>query len=243
MPESSASGARRFDADPPVALTGRGFARGVVRALPVALSTIAFGMVLGVLARRAGLSVLEVGLMSGLAFTGSGQLVAIRMWETPLPDVAIVSTTLLLGLRHVLMGLTLQPWFSHLRPAVGHGSYFLLTDESWGLCTVEFQSRPTDAAFLIGAGSVLYTSWVTSTALGSVAGGSIPDPSAWGLDFALAGVFISLLVSLVRGSAVFVEWCLAAAVAIAADRWLPGNWYVLLGATAGSLPALLRARP
>ena len=32
----------------------------------------------------------------------------------------------------------------------------------------------------------------------------------------------------------------AAAVAVAADRWLPGNWYVLLGAGAGSLPGLLR---
>jgi predicted branched-subunit amino acid permease len=180
--------------------------------------------------------------MSALVFTGSGQVVAIGMWSTPIPVVPIVATTLLVSLRHILMGLTLQPWYSQLPASGAYGSYFLLTDESWGLTTVDFQRRHADGAFLVGAGLLLFFSWVGSTVLGRIAGAAIRDPSAWGLDFALVGVFIALLASLPREGSVLVPWALAAAVAIIADRWLPGNWYVLLGAAAGSVPGLL-SRP
>jgi 4-azaleucine resistance transporter AzlC len=223
-----------------IVFTGRGFLRGAWRAAPVAVSTVAFGLLFGVLSRRAGLSLGEVSLMSALVFTGSGQAVAIGMWGTPIPIVPIVATTLLISLRHVLMGLTLQPWYSQLPAPRAYASYFLLTDESWGLTTVDFQRRSADGAFLVGAGLLLFICWVGSTSLGRMAGAAISDPSAWGLDFALVGVFIALLTSLARGRSVLAPWALAAIVAVAADRWLPGNWYVLLGTAAGSLPGLLK---
>jgi 4-azaleucine resistance transporter AzlC len=206
----------------------------------VAISTVAFGLLFGVLSRKAGLSLGEVSLMSALVFTGSGQVVAIGMWATPIPIVPIVATTMLISLRHVLMGLTLQPWYSQLPTSRAYASYFLLTDESWGLTTVDFQRRAADGAFMVGAGLLLFVCWVGSTAVGRMVGAAIRDPSAWGLDFALVGVFIALLVSLARDRSVLVPWALAATVAVAADRWLPGDWYVLLGAGAGSLPGLLR---
>jgi 4-azaleucine resistance transporter AzlC len=225
---------------PPIVFTRRGLRRGAWRAVPVAASTVAFGLLFGVLSRRAGLSLSEVSLMSALVFTGSGQVVAIGMWGAPIPVVPIVATTMLISLRHILMGLTLQPWYSELPAPEAYASYFLLTDESWGLTTIEFQSGAADGAFLMGAGLLLFVSWVASTALGRMAGAAIRSPSAWGLDFALVGVFIALLASLARDGSVLLPWGLAAVVAVAADQWLPGNWYVLLGAAAGSLPGLLR---
>jgi 4-azaleucine resistance transporter AzlC len=204
------------------------------------MSTVAFGLLFGVLSRKAGLSLGEVCLMSSLVFTGSGQVIAIGMWATPIPILAIVATTLLVSLRHILMGLTLQPWYSQLTAPRAYASYFFLTDESWGLTTVEFQRGPADGAFLVGAGLLLFVCWVGSTTLGRVAGAAIRDPSAWGLDFALVGVFIALLASLARRRSTLLPWALAAVVAVGADRWLPGNWYVLFGAMAGSLPGLLR---
>ncbi len=150
MAEPKAQGGDRPLDRPAVAFTWRGFLRGAWRALPVAASTVAFGLVLGVLSRRAGLSFGEVCLMSALVFTGSGQVIAIGMWASPIPVIPIVETTMLVGLRHILMGLTLQPWYSQLPVPAAYGSYFLLTDESWGLTTVDFQRRPADGAFLGG---------------------------------------------------------------------------------------------
>jgi 4-azaleucine resistance transporter AzlC len=216
----------------------RSFVRGLHRAVPLALGNVAFGLVFGVLSRQVGLSLVEACLMSALVFAGSSQLVAISMWATPVPVFPIVATTLLVNLRHVLMGLTLRPWFARLSAPRAYGSYFFLTDESWALTTVEFGEGHGDAAFMVGAGVVLFASWVASTAVGRATGAAIRDPTTWGLDFAFVAVFLALLTVMARRTErrpILLPWTLAAAVSIVTDRLLPGNWYVLLGAAAGSL--------
>ena len=60
--------------------------------VPVAISIAAYGVVWGVLAGQAGMSVIEVALMSGLVYAGASQFVVLEMW-TPgqLPIVSIVN--------------------------------------------------------------------------------------------------------------------------------------------------------
>src|SRR5215470_13566054 len=91
--------------------TRRGLLDGTRMILPLALGAFTYGAVFGVLARQAGLSVLEALLMSGLVFAGASQFVALGLWTAPLPIVALISTTLIVNLRHVLMGAALRPWF------------------------------------------------------------------------------------------------------------------------------------
>jgi len=221
--------------------TFEGALRGARRALPIGLSAIPFGLVLGVLAGRAGLTVVEVLLMSSLVFAGSSQLVAISMWANPIPVIAIVASTLLVNLRHILMGLTLRPWYAKLPAPLAFGTYFFMTDESWALTTVETERKPFDAAFMLGAGLVDFVTWVGSTVVGRIAGAVIPDPTAWGLDFAFVAVFLVLLVSLAKGKPplAIVPWGVAALIAVAAHRLLPGNWYVLLGAISGAVAGVV----
>ena len=221
-----------------------GFLRGARRAFPLSLSGAPFGLVLGVLAGRAGLTVWELLAMSALVFAGSSQLVAISMWANPVPVVAIVATTLLVNLRHVLMGLTLRPWYEKLPAPLGFGSYFFMTDESWALTTIETRRQTFDAGFLLGAGLIDFVLWIASTTIGRITGAAIPDPSSWGLDFAFVSAFLALLVSLARGrqARTIVPWGTAAVVAVAAHTLLPGNWYVLLGAVAGALAGVALRR-
>ena len=73
-----------------------------------------------------------------------------------------------------------------------------------------------------------------ATVVGQTVGTAIADPARWGLDFAFTAVFAALLVSLWRGKRDLFPWAVAAAVAVAAERWLPGKWYILLGGLAGS---------
>ena len=56
---------------------------GARRMLPVALGVCAYDLAFGMLARQAGLSVLEVFLMSGLVYAGSAQLIVLSLWTTP----------------------------------------------------------------------------------------------------------------------------------------------------------------
>ena len=118
----------------------------------------------------AGLTVAEACLMSMAVNAGSSQLVALSMWATPLPLVAIVATTLPVNLRHVLMGLTLQPSCARLSAPRAYGTFFFLTDGSWALATVETERRRPDGAFMLGVGLVMYACWVGASATGRITG-------------------------------------------------------------------------
>ena len=94
----------------PTASSSDQFFLGMRMFAPVAISIAAYGVVWGVLAGQAGMSVLEVLLMSGLVFAGASQFVALDMW-TPgsLPIVSIVIAVAIVNLRLLLMTATLRP--------------------------------------------------------------------------------------------------------------------------------------
>jgi len=104
----------------------------------------------------------------------------------------------------------------------------------------EFDKGKRNAAFLLGSGLVLFVVWVSSTVIGRVLGSAIHDPAQWGLDFVFTAVFLALLVGFWKGKAEILPWIVAAFVAVATAHWLPGKWYILLGALAGSLVGAIR---
>jgi 4-azaleucine resistance transporter AzlC len=223
-----------------VSFDAQGVLDGARKSIPIAISVFAYGLVFGVLARQADLSLLEALLMSGLVFAGASQFVALGLWAMPLPVGAIILTTLIVNLRHLLMGASVSPWFSRLPFVRAYGTLFFLSDESWALLMGEFASGKRNAAFLLGSGGTVYLAWVGAALVGGTLGGVIQDPAQWGLDFAITAVFIALLVGLWRGKKDLLPWIVAAIVATAAAHWLPGKWYILLGALTGSLIGVVR---
>jgi len=219
-----------------------GLLAGVRRSLPVALSVAAYGAVFGVLARQAGLSVEEAGLMSGLVYAGSAQFVALGLWTTPLPIATLVLTTLVVNLRLLLMGATMRTWFAGVRPRRTYSTLFFLTDESWALTLRWFEEGGRDAAFLLGSGLTIFVAWLGATLVGHTAGALLRDPARWGLDFAATAVFAALLVARWKGRADVLPWVTAALVAVGVERVVPGKWYILAGGLAGSLIGAVRDR-
>ena len=92
-----------------------------------------------------------------------------------------------------------------------------------------------DAAYLLGAGFGLYVFWVVSTILGRAAGDLSYLVENWGLDYLTTAFFVALLAGFWRGRGDALPWLVAGGVAVAAKWWLPGTWYIVLGAVAGSL--------
>jgi 4-azaleucine resistance transporter AzlC len=220
--------------------TAAGAFAGARQASPLMASVFVYGIVFGVLARQAGMTLIETLLMSGLVSAGASQFIAVGLWAFPLPAMAIVLTTLIVNLRHLLMGAALQPWFARLPAGKAYGSIFFMGDESWALTMGEFTRGGRDAAFLLGSGLALFVSWLASTFSGWVAGSALGDPERWALDFAFPVAFVALLAGMWRGKSDFLPWAAAAAVAIAAAQWLPGQWYIVLGGLAGSAAGALR---
>ena len=219
-----------------VTFTFSGALLGARRTVPLAISAFAIGIVFGVLARQAKLSVMDALLMSGLVYAGASQFVALSLWTTiPFPVTTIILTTFIVNLRHLLMGASLRPWFSRLSPWKVYTSVFFMVDESWALTMSDFTAGGRDAGFLLGSGFILYIAWVSSAVIGRTAGAWIQNPAQWGLDFAFTAVFTALLVGMFKGKSNLLPWAVAAIVAVAAAHWLPGKWYILLGGIAGSI--------
>lgn len=220
---------------PPVVFTRAGALRGARAILPIVPGAIAFGLVYGFLAGERGLSALEIGLTSMLVFAGASQFLALELWGDPLPMFSLVVGVAIINLRHLLMGPALLPWLSQLPPGQSYASLYFMTDESWGVSVAEERRGGRDAAFLLGAGLALYATWVSSTVLGRAAGDLSFLVEDWGLDFLTTAFFVALLAGFWRGRADALPWGVAATVAVLAKTALPGTWYIVLGAVAGSL--------
>jgi 4-azaleucine resistance transporter AzlC len=238
--ECEAVGDREAASDSGVTFTLVGALAGARKCVPIGASGFAIGLVFGTLAGQAGLSPVEATLMSALVFSGAAQFVVVGIWDYPVPVAAIVLATLVVGLRHLLMGAALSPYFTKLSGPKGFGSVFFMADENWALTMAEFAKGRRDAAFLLGGGLVMFASWTVSTFLGGLFGGALEDPARWGLDFAFTAVFLALIAGMWKGRSDLLPWTVAAVVAIVAYQWLPGQWYILLGGLAGSLAGVAR---
>jgi len=169
------------------------FQAGIKACLPTVLGYLGIGFSAGIVGRAAGLSPLEIGLMSILIYAGAAQFIITSLLLLNSPFSAIILTTFIVNSRHLLMSMTLAPRVKsrHFFDRFGIGA--LLTDESFAVAMNTSLKRPLDAPFMHGLNITAYLSWIASTVLGALVGSWFPDPERFGLDFALTAMFIGLL--------------------------------------------------
>lgn len=215
---------------------------GAFLMLPIAVAALPFGLLLGAQAAEKGLSPLEMLAMSSIVFAGSSQFLAVTLWTDPAPVVGVALAAFLINLRHLLMGASLAPKLGRFEGLRRFLAVHLMADEVWALAEQRALKEPLSPAFYFGAGTVLFVSWQASTVLGTVFGGLVAEPERYGFDFAFPAIFIALVIGFWRGLRTTGPVIAAAAVAaVAVHAVLPGAWYVLAGAFAGILAAVVTA--
>lgn len=228
--------------DAPVTFTRAGVGYGLKKSIPLDIGGVAYGMVFGVLAANVGLSFGEAVAMSLLVYSGAAQVAALDLWAVPPPMLTIWITTGLVSLRYLVLGASLRPWLGKISPGWAYGTLFTLADQNWALAFLEYRSGRRDAGFLLGSGLAFVSTWCIGTALGVTIGNVLPNPEAWSLDFMPTAIFVALLAGLWRGKGDAVPWLAAGIVAILVHNYLPGPWYVPLGAAAGMIAGLVAER-
>lgn len=199
--------------------------------VPLWLGVVPFGLVYAVTARDAGLSLLETQALSALVFAGSAQFSAVGLFGAGAGGLAIVLTTFLLNVRHLLYGLSLARSIPLSRRQVAPAA-FLLTDEAFGVATA---AGARTFGFLLGAELSLYVSWNLATLVGALTAAAIPDPQELGVDVVFPLAFLALLVPLVRGRVELVVAVSSGALAWLLSRELPGGLPILVTGIAGAL--------
>lgn len=157
------------------------------------LGYIPVGFAYGVLAQKSGLSNVNTLLMSLLVYAGSAQLIAVGLFAALANPLAIVATTFIVNLRHVLMSAALAPYlgrWSKIRLALFSAH---MTDETFALHASRFAKGEIGVSETFGINIIAHSTWVGSTALGLAASTLITDVRPIGLDFALPAMFIALL--------------------------------------------------
>lgn len=219
------------------AWTAAGYAVGARLAVPAMPVMALFSMAFGVFAAQKGLSFLEATLMSTLMFAGASQFVAAEIWTHPM-TVALIATLVLVtatvNLRFFLIGASLRPWLGALPAWRIYPALALLTEPGWLMALRYREEGGPDAAIVMGSGFVLWLVWIAGTVSGFLLGTLVADPQRYGLDLIMPVFFIVILVPLWRGARAAVPWGVAGVAALLAARYLPGSWYLIVGAIAGA---------
>ena len=208
-------------------LAGRDFGRGLLATLPLAPGVIAFGLLYGLMARQVGFNPWETWAMSLIVHAGSAQFTVLGMWETAGP-IPIILTTLVINLRHLLMGASIAPHVRKLSPMWKALLALWLVDESYALAIAEYERGHGTHWYLLGANVGLYLMWPTSGLASALLGAALPDPSRYGLDLVFPLAFLGLLMTFLKDRVSIAVALAAAVLALAFAFLLPGKWYVIV---------------
>ncbi len=203
------------------------FKRGILVTIPLAPGVVVFGLLYGMMARQAGFSPWEAWAMSLFVHAGSAQFTALGMWEAS-DAFPIILTTLVINLRHMLMGASVAPYLRKLSPGWKALLALWMVDESYALAIAEYEQGRGSHHYFLGTNIGLYLIWPTSGLLGALLGATVPDPSRYGLDLIFPLAFLGLLATFLQDRTSVVVALAAGGLALAGAFLLPGKWYVIV---------------
>lgn len=215
---------------------------GLKAGWPICLGYIPIGMAFGVLAQKAGFTPIEIGLMSILVFAGSSQFIAVSMISAAASPAAIITTTFMVNLRHVLMSSALAV---HLKSA--HWGLLALyaygvTDESFAVNLPRFNARNWSLGRALVVNQAANLTWFISTVTGGIGGRFIPE-GALGIDYALIAMFICLFIYQIRKWIHLLTAVIAGITAVGLALTIQGNAYIVIASMiAATLGVIIQRR-
>lgn len=194
---------------------------------PICLGYLPIGMAFGVLAQKAGLSPLQIGLMSTMVFAGSAQFIAVSMLAAGASAPAIITTTFVVNLRHVLMSSALAVYLRAAHRGLLALYAYGVTDESFAVNLPRFNDRNWSLSRALVVNHAANLTWFLSTVAGGVGGRFIPE-GALGIDYALIAMFICLLIYQIRKLIHLLTALIAGLTAVGLALMIPGNAYIVI---------------
>lgn len=221
---------------------GGAFATGALAVLPLALGNVPFGLAYGVAARQAGLDPFPAMALSVLVFAGSAQFIGVGMIGAGAGGVAVVATTLVVNLRHLLYGAAVAPALRGLSSRLRAVLAFGLTDEAFAVSNGALR-RGEGWAHLAGSEITLFAIWQTACLAGVLAGQAFADPASLGFDLVFPLAMLAVLLASRPTRSGWTAAGVGAAVALVISVAASGHWYVIAaGITGGLVGSLVERR-
>ena len=215
--------------------------QGMAAAWPICLGYLPIGLAFGVLAQKAGIPWWAVAMMSVLVFAGSAQFICVAMLGAGASVAAIVATTFVVNLRHVLMSSALAVYLQGVSRRFLALYAYGVTDESFAVNLTRFRDGGWERWRALVVNHLANAVWILATVCGALVGQFVPQ-GAFGIDYALTGMLICLLVFQLKSRLQIVTGLVSAFLAVAWYLLIPGDSYIVGAAVSAATIAFLLQR-
>jgi 4-azaleucine resistance transporter AzlC len=213
------------------------FSAGIRAGMSIAIGYFPIALTFGLLAKTAGLSIVEATAMSIFVYAGASQYISLSLIAAAVDPILIVLNTFVVNIRHFLMTASLNEKMQSEKKWIKAIYSFGITDESFSVLATSKKDR-ISTSFAFGVVIIAYGSWVTFTAIGHVIGANLPAFLQAAMSIALYAMFIGLLVPSMKGNRkVVMLAALAAAIhcALYFSGLLSTGWAILVATLASSI--------
>ena len=216
---------------------GQAFRRGWLDCSPFILIVVPFSMLFGVVARDAGLDLIQTMSMAVLVIAGASQFTALALLQDQAPVFIALLAALAVNLRMAMYSAALVPHLGHASLGMRALMSYLMVDQAFAVAVRHYEDQPgmrpeTKVAYYMGCMMLICPFWYLFTFLGAVLGNVIP--ASLQLDFAAPICFIALTAPLLRSLAHVIA-ALVSVVAAIAFSWMPWS----LGLFAAAVTAMI----
>lgn len=169
------------------------FFKGLVHGLPIALGYLSVSFGFGIMAMRAGISVLATVGISLTNLTSAGQAAGVGVIAASGTLIEMALTQFVINLRYSLMGISLSqklaPSFSTPKKLIAaHG----ITDEIFAVAIS--QKEPITASYMYGLMLLPILGWTGGSLLGAVFGQILSENITNALGLMLYAMFLAVIV-------------------------------------------------
>ncbi|MBE9636484.1 AzlC family ABC transporter permease [Salipiger mangrovisoli] len=218
-------------------MTRKAFWQGYRDCAPFIAVVVPFSLLFGVVARDAGLDLLQVMAMAVLVIAGASQFTALALLQEHAPVFIALIAALAVNLRMALYSAALVPHVGHARLGIRALMAYLMVDQAYAVAVKTYEEKPgmsraEKVAYYFGVMALICPFWYGCTLIGALVGTAIP--TSLQLDFAAPVCFIAIAAPLLRS----LPHMLAAAVSVGCAILFAG-FPAGLGLIAAALVAML----
>ena len=216
-----------------------GVREGIRAGLPFAVAAVLLGISFGILAHPV-MGATAAIVMSVIVFAGASQFAATAVLAAGGSAAAAIVAGILLNARFLPMGIAIAPSLpgGPLRRAAEGQT---VVDASLAIAR-DRDGVGYDRGLLFGSSAAQYTTWVSGTAVGAVAGSLIGDPERLGLDAIFPAFFLALLIAELRSGRAQLVAVAGALIALALVPFTPPGVPVLVASLATLIGLVRRER-
>ncbi|MDO5657794.1 MAG: AzlC family ABC transporter permease [Paracoccus sp. (in: a-proteobacteria)] len=175
--------------------------QGLIHSVPFLLVILPFGLLFGVVAAGAGLSLAQITGFTTLVLAGASQFTAVQLMTESAPVWLVILSALAVNLRLMMYSASLVPHLGQARPRTRALLAFFTIDQTYALSIDQFQRRPewdlsARLGYFTGTAIGLCVPWVAATVAGATIGNALPAELP--LDFAVPITFLAMIAPSLR---------------------------------------------